>query len=169
LKKLLLAVLLLAGSVSATDVATYNYTRTWAGDSAAGAKRVDTVYSNPFYLAGKPGYCYWFSCAERQQPGSVRDSNFTGDSLFFRIQHASDPTLPNKYWTTLALQTIVLNNAITVDTVVNSTVKLRADSTWTGEWARAMFIYVDSSEAAAAGPVGRSYYKQFKLFLNRVF
>lgn len=142
------------------------YTDSIGTDTAAGAERWDTTYTNWVQL-NTIGSQFWFASQIWTMQG---DTNFAGDTVWVYLQHAPSKLgaarLDNTVGrTNLLVQKISFTSA-DKDTIVNSTVKLNCDSTWTGEWARGMFIYMDSLEASGGGLVNNTYKKIFSLWLN---
>ena len=166
---LILFAALLSPAVSATDLpATIAHTITAADTTAQ--KYADTVYSSWVYLPDV-GNTFWFTTQINHGSGGD-DTALATDTFWVYLQHSSTrqgATGLDATWdrTNLLIDTIRMTSADN-DTLLKHTTKLRCDSTWTGDWARAMFIYrttttIGRTSSIAVGDV-RTYY--MKLWIN---
>ena len=143
---LTLLVALISPVVSAVEVWVPYIDTIKVADTTA-QEQHDTTYS-PWFFLPEFGTNFWFT-TQINKGTTAEDTAIATDTFVVILQHAStrqgattlDATFDR---TNLTVQTIALTSADN-DTLVKSTIKLRADSTWTGQWARAMFIYNDSA------------------------
>lgn len=169
MKRVLLTALLaalLSSVVGATDLSV-KYTHTIVAADTTAHEWRDTVYTPWVYLPDF-GSTLWFS-TEITNGGKTADTALATDTFFCILQHAPSNQGAagldaNRGRTNLTIQTIAFTSADN-DTIVNSAIKLDADSTWTGTWGRGMFIYGDTctNGIVAMGTV-RTYY--LKLWIN---
>ena len=161
MKKLLLLVsLILTSGAWASDLSV-DYTRTFlAADTINNAFRADTLYTPWQDL--RPYRRFWLGI----QYFSLMpwDTEFVTDSLDAWFQ-----TSMNKKTVWTYGSTVVLNPPIVADSsgiVMKSTLCIKPDSFFVGQYGRMMFIVTDSMEADAPTLINKTIYKRFVAWIR---
>ena len=151
-KILILAVLLMALSVSANDLSVLYTDSIGVADTAIASKRVDTVYSDPpMYIAGFNQFNFFKSIIPYHN-----DTNWATDTFFVKFQHSFDRV----NWMTCEIDTLLDTTSGSIDEFV-----LKSADSAIGNWGRLMLIHWDSLEATGPALLNNAYKYTIKLWI----